>query len=45
MSPGMSPQLKQNDVQEPLQEALEAAENTNTKYYIRQALQLTELDS
>lgn len=44
MSPFMSPQLTQKDVQESLHEALAAAENTNTKYHIRQALQLTELD-
>lgn len=42
----MSPQLTQNsDVEASLHEALEAAENNNTKYHIRQALQRMELDS
>jgi len=42
----MSPQLTESsDVEASLREALEAAENNNTKYYIRHALQLTELDS
>jgi len=41
----MSPQLEEKDVEESLQEALAAAENQSTRYHIREALQLTQLDS
>jgi len=41
----MSPQLEEKGVKESLQEALAAAENQNTRYHIREALQMTQLDS
>ena len=41
----MVPQLQeQSGVEAPLEEALEAAENDNTRYHIRQALQMTKLE-
>ncbi len=40
----MHPQSEaKNDVKTHLQEALDVAENTQTKYHIREALQMTEL--
>lgn len=42
----MSPQSEQKrSVETHLQEALEAAEHSQTRYHIREALQLTELSS
>lgn len=41
----MSPQLEEKDVEESLQEALEAAENRNMRYHIREALQMAQLDN
>lgn len=41
----MSPQLEDNAVEESLQEALAAAENHSTRYHIREALQLAQLDN